>query len=128
MIVPGLLLYVVPLPGMNPAQEHVFAFFVATIIALVAQPVRMAVSVLLAMTLLAVGYLGVQYMLALGRVAFLPALGVVAIAEIALLGGLGITSLWTFAAIVLGLQAAAAISVLTIGLLSPVRRTATAAR
>ena len=41
----------------------------------------------IAMTLLAVGYLGVQYMLALGRVAFLPALGVVAVAEIALLGG-----------------------------------------
>ena len=29
-----------------------------------------------------VGYLGVQYMLALGRVAFLPALAVVAVAEI----------------------------------------------
>ena len=42
------------------------------------------------MTLLAVGYLGVQYMLALGRVAFLPALGVVAVAEIALLGAIGI--------------------------------------
>jgi DASS family divalent anion:Na+ symporter len=54
VIVPGLLLYFIPLPGMNHAQEHVFAFFVATIIALVAQPVRMAVSVLLAMTLLAV--------------------------------------------------------------------------
>ena len=39
-----------------------------------------------AMTLLAVGYLGVQYMLALGRVAFLPALAAVAVAEIALLG------------------------------------------
>ena len=39
-----------------------------------------------AMTLLAVGYLTVQYMLALGRVAFLPALAVVAVAEILLLG------------------------------------------
>ena len=79
------------------------------------------------MTLLAVGYLGVQYMLALGRVAFLPALGVVAVAEIALLGGLGIESLLTFAAIVLALQAAAAVSVLAIGLLSPWRRPAPAA-
>jgi DASS family divalent anion:Na+ symporter len=52
--VPGVLLYFNSLPGMNPAQEHLFAFFVATIIALVAQPVRMGVSVLLAMTLLAV--------------------------------------------------------------------------
>jgi glycosyltransferase involved in cell wall biosynthesis/O-antigen/teichoic acid export membrane protein len=75
-----------------------------------------------AMTLLAVGYLAVQYMLALGRVAFLPALAAVACAEVLLLGGLGIESLVTFAAIVLGLQAAAALSVLVIGLL-PSRRT-----
>ena len=69
-----------------------------------------------AMTLLAVGYLGVQYMLALGRVAFLPALAAVAVAEIALLGGLGLDSLATFAGVVLAMQAAAALSVLTIGL------------
>jgi glycosyltransferase involved in cell wall biosynthesis/O-antigen/teichoic acid export membrane protein len=69
-----------------------------------------------AMTLLSIGYLGVQYMLALGRLAFLPALGVVAIAEVALLGGLGIESLVTFAAIVLAMQATAALSVLAIGL------------
>lgn len=79
-----------------------------------------------AMTLLAVGYLAVQYMLALGRVAFLPALGVVAFAEVLLLGGLGIESLVTFAAIVLGLQAAAALSVLLIGLM-PRRTTAATA-
>jgi glycosyltransferase involved in cell wall biosynthesis/O-antigen/teichoic acid export membrane protein len=79
----------------------------------------------IAMTLLAVGYLGVQYMLALGRVAFLPALGVVAIAEIALLGMIGTKSLLTFAAIVLALQAAAALSVLAIGLM-PGRRAAPA--
>ncbi|RKQ86627.1 glycosyltransferase involved in cell wall biosynthesis [Solirubrobacter pauli] len=78
-----------------------------------------------AMTLLAIGYLAVQYMLALGRVSFLPALAAVAVAEIALLGGLGIESLVTFAAIVLGLQAAAALSVLAIGLL-PGRRTVAA--
>lgn len=69
-----------------------------------------------AMTLLAIGYLGVQYMLALGRVAFLPALAFVALAEIALLGGLGLDSLVTFAVVVLGLQATAAVSVLAIGL------------
>jgi hypothetical protein len=49
-------------------------------------------------------------------VAFLPALGVVAIAEIALLGSIGSNSLVSFAAIVLALQAAAALSVLAIGL------------
>ena len=53
VLVPGVLLYFFTLPGMNPAQERLFAIFVATIIALVAQPVRMGVSVLLAMTLLA---------------------------------------------------------------------------
>ena len=79
-----------------------------------------------AMTLLAVGYLGVQYMLALGRVAFLPALGVVAIAEITLLGLIGTKSLLTFAAIVLVLQATAALSVLAIGLATPGRSAAAA--
>ncbi len=54
VLVPGAVLYFVPLPGMSAAQEHLFAFFAATIIALVAQPVRMGVSVLLAMTLVAV--------------------------------------------------------------------------
>ena len=76
-----------------------------------------------AMTLLAIGYLGVQYLLALGRIAFLPALAAVAVAEVILLGGLGIDSLVTFAGIVLGLQAAAALSVLVIGLV-PKRRQA----
>jgi O-antigen/teichoic acid export membrane protein len=69
-----------------------------------------------AMTLLAVGYLAVQYMLALGRVAFLPVLAVVAALEIALLGDLGTRSLASFATVVLALQAAAAASVLLIGL------------
>ena len=46
VLVPGTLLYFFTLPGMNRAQERLFAIFVATIIALVAQPVRMAVSVL----------------------------------------------------------------------------------
>ena len=78
-----------------------------------------------AMTLLAVCYLGVQYMLALGRLAFLPALGVVAATEIALLGLIGTRSLLVFATCVLALQAAAALSVLVIGLLPARRRAAT---
>jgi O-antigen/teichoic acid export membrane protein len=80
----------------------------------------------LAMTLLAISYLSVQYMLALGRVAFLPALAAVALAEILVLGGLGIDSLVTFAAIVLAIQATAAISVLAIGLAPSRRRRALA--
>ena len=54
VLVPGALLYFLPLPGLNAAQARVFGVFVATIIALVAQPVRMGVSVLMAMTLLAI--------------------------------------------------------------------------
>ena len=53
VLVPGVLLYFFTLPGLNTAQGRLFAIFAATIIALVAQPVRMGVSVLLAMTLLA---------------------------------------------------------------------------
>lgn len=52
VLVPGLLLYFVPLPGFNPAQQHLFAVFAATIIALVARPVPMGVSVFVAATLL----------------------------------------------------------------------------
>jgi len=52
VLAPGLILYLIKLPGLNRAQGHVLAIFVATIVALVAQPVRMGVSVLLAMTLL----------------------------------------------------------------------------
>jgi DASS family divalent anion:Na+ symporter len=54
VLIPGLLLYWIPLPGLKPAQAHVFGIFAATIIALVAQPVPMGVSVLTATTLLAV--------------------------------------------------------------------------
>ena len=80
----------------------------------------------LAMTLLAVCYLAVQYLLAVGRLGFLPALAVAAGAEIVLLGGLGIESLLSFSMVVLAVQATAALSVLAIGLLAPVRRPATA--
>jgi O-antigen/teichoic acid export membrane protein len=70
----------------------------------------------LAMTLLAAAYLSVQYMLALRRVTFLYALAAVAGAEIALLSGAGLSTIEGFAVVVLGLQAAAALSVLALGL------------
>jgi O-antigen/teichoic acid export membrane protein len=70
----------------------------------------------IAMTLLATGYLSVQYMLALGRVGFLWALGAVAGGEVALLAAARLDSLVAFAAAVLVLQALAALSVLALGL------------
>jgi divalent anion:Na+ symporter, DASS family len=54
VLVPGAALSFFPLPGLNSGQAHVLGIFVGTIIALVAQPVAMGVSVLLSMTLLAV--------------------------------------------------------------------------
>src|SRR5262245_43761878 len=53
VLVPGLLLYFLPLPGLNQQQARLLGVFVATIIALVAQPVRMGVTVVVAMTVLA---------------------------------------------------------------------------
>jgi O-antigen/teichoic acid export membrane protein len=75
-----------------------------------------------AMTLLAVAYLTVQYMLALRQTAFLWVLGVVAIAEPFLLtaGDFGLVS---FAAVVFGLQCAAAAGALTLGLRRPAHAT-----
>jgi O-antigen/teichoic acid export membrane protein len=67
-----------------------------------------------AMTLLAVAYLTVQYMLALGEARFLWVLGVVAIVEPFLLSA-GNPSLLSFSAIVLGLQCLAASGVLALG-------------
>ena len=52
VLLPALLLYFLPVPGLNPGQRHLLAIFVGTIISLVAQPVVMGVSVLLAMTIL----------------------------------------------------------------------------
>ncbi|MEA2286167.1 MAG: hypothetical protein QOJ21_2210 [Solirubrobacteraceae bacterium] len=68
-----------------------------------------------AMTLLAVAYLTVQYMLALHQMHFLWALAAIALAEpvILALAGRGVV---TFAAIVFGVQCAAAVSVLVLGL------------
>jgi glycosyltransferase involved in cell wall biosynthesis/O-antigen/teichoic acid export membrane protein len=73
-----------------------------------------------AMTLLAVAYLTVQYMLALGEARFLWVLGVVAIVEPFLLST-GNPSLFSFAAIVLGLQVLAASGVLALGWRTRVR-------
>jgi len=53
VIIPGILFYFFPPAGLNTTQGHLLGIFVATIIALVAQPVRMGVSVVVAMTLLA---------------------------------------------------------------------------
>jgi DASS family divalent anion:Na+ symporter len=46
------LLYFVPVPGLDAAQRHLLAIFAATIISLVARPVPMGISVVLAMTVL----------------------------------------------------------------------------
>jgi DASS family divalent anion:Na+ symporter len=51
---PGALLFFFPLPGLTEAQGRLLAVFLSTIVALVVQPVPMGVSVLVAMTLLAV--------------------------------------------------------------------------
>jgi DASS family divalent anion:Na+ symporter len=53
VLTPGLLLYFVPIPGLDAPQSHLLAVFVASIVALVAQPVPMGVTVVIAMTLLA---------------------------------------------------------------------------
>ncbi|GAC1489996.1 MAG: hypothetical protein NVS1B9_11100 [Solirubrobacteraceae bacterium] len=67
-----------------------------------------------AMTLLAVSYLTVQYMLALGSTAFLWVLAAIVVVEPFVLSA-GSFSLFTFAAIVLGLQVTAAAAMLALG-------------
>ncbi len=69
----------------------------------------------LAMTLLAVAYLTVQYMLALGRTSFLWVLGVVAVIEPILLSATTM-GVMTYAVVVLVLQCVAAVGVLSLGL------------
>jgi DASS family divalent anion:Na+ symporter len=54
VLVPGALPYFFQFPGFNQQQSRLLGVFLATIVALVAQPVRMGVSVLVAMTVLAV--------------------------------------------------------------------------
>jgi glycosyltransferase involved in cell wall biosynthesis/O-antigen/teichoic acid export membrane protein len=71
----------------------------------------------LAMALLAVACLAVQYMLALGRTAFVPVLAAVAVAEPLVLAH--VDDLSGFAAVVLALQSVAALSLLAISLRRP---------
>jgi O-antigen/teichoic acid export membrane protein len=78
-----------------------------------------------AMTLLAVAYLTVQYMVALGETRFLWVLGLVAIAEPFLLTA-GSARIVAFAATVFGVQCVAASSVLALGLTARRRRRAAA--
>jgi DASS family divalent anion:Na+ symporter len=52
VLLPAALLYLAPLPGLEAGQRHLLAIFAGTIISLVAQPIPMGASVLLAMTLL----------------------------------------------------------------------------
>jgi O-antigen/teichoic acid export membrane protein len=80
----------------------------------------------LAMTLLAVSTLAVQYMLALHRTAFLTVLAVVAVAEPLLLSN-GDLDMRSFAAIVLAVQCAAALWTLALGLRARPRELADAA-
>jgi len=68
-----------------------------------------------AMTLLAIAYLTVQYMIALGELRFVWVLGVVAIVEPFLLSA-GRMTLFGFACVVLGLQLVAASGMLALGL------------
>ena len=68
-----------------------------------------------AMTLLALAYLTVQYMVALGETRFLWVLGVVALAEPLLLSATS-PSIVAFAEIVLGVQCVVATAVLALGL------------
>lgn len=53
VLIPAALLYLLPIPGFTPQQRHLLAIFLGTIIALVARPMPMGVSVLVAMTALA---------------------------------------------------------------------------
>src|ERR1700687_412367 len=50
VLVPALPIFFWPLPGLDPVQRRLLAIFVGTILALVAQPVPMGVSVIVAMT------------------------------------------------------------------------------
>jgi DASS family divalent anion:Na+ symporter len=52
VLIPGTLLYLSPLPTLDANQRHLLAFFTATIVALVAQPIPMGATVLVTMTAL----------------------------------------------------------------------------
>src|SRR5262249_23677592 len=52
VLVPGAVLYFAPLPGFTVVQRHLLAVFLASIVALVAQPAPMGVSLITALSLL----------------------------------------------------------------------------
>src|SRR5580704_16589163 len=52
VLIPGTLLYFAPVPALNSSQRHLVAIFMAAIILLVARPIAMGVSSILAMTIL----------------------------------------------------------------------------
>lgn len=52
VLIPAGLVYFLPLPGFSAGQSHLLAVFLGTIVALVAQPIAMGASVVLAMTML----------------------------------------------------------------------------
>ena len=52
VLVPGLVLYFLPIASLNAGQRHLLAFFVSTIISLVVQPIAMGASILTVMTAL----------------------------------------------------------------------------
>ena len=78
------------------------------------------------MTLLAVAYLTVQYMVALGETRFLWVLAVIAVAEPVLLSAKNLT-VTGFAGIVFAVQTVVAVSVLVLGLRARRARAAEAA-
>src|SRR5689334_6130333 len=53
VLLPAVLLFIFTIPGLNAAQCRLLGVFIATIVALVAQPVPMGVSMVVAMTVLA---------------------------------------------------------------------------
>ena len=53
VLVPGALLYFLPLPGFSGSQRHLLAIFLATIISLVAQPLPMGASLIVSLAVLA---------------------------------------------------------------------------
>jgi len=53
VVIPGALLYFLPIPGFNAGQRHLLAVFLATIISLVAQPLPMGASMIVSLAVLA---------------------------------------------------------------------------
>ena len=52
VLVPGLILYFIPITSLSADQRHLLAFFISTVISLTVQPIAMGASILTAMTAL----------------------------------------------------------------------------